>query len=227
MIAEEYILIDKVYGNYIAFEEKIKPIIANYDLNSRLNILEIGCGTGISTKIIASSRDEIILTSIDIDKDAIDFAKHSLSGYPTISFIQSDALQFVKEQQNNYFNLVVSAYTIHNLTNEYRQSLYQNIYRILKKEGLFINADKFVSTDKDEQIEGLKYRINTYIDALMRIGKIDLLKEWVTHYIDDQSPEKLLLYDNTIEVLEAIGFRNNKYIFKSPKEMLGILTSLK
>ena len=227
MIAEEYILIDKVYGNYISFEEMVLPILKDYKSVSEINTLEIGCGTGITTEILLKSIENIKITAIDIDKNVIEFASHTLSSYTNVNFIVSDALSFVKEQESNSFDIIVSAFAIHNLTNEYRQYLYEELYRILKTGGLFINADKFVSDNREEQIAGLKYRIGTYIDALLRENKLDLLKEWAAHYIEDHHPDVLLKFDKTIEDLEIVGFKNSEYLFKSEKEMLGLLRTEK
>ncbi len=227
MIAEEYILIDKVYGNYLSFEEMIVPILKDYKSVSEISVLEIGCGTGITAELLLKSRENIKLTTVDIDNEVIDFAKQNLSSHTNINFIVADALSFVNEQKSNSFDLIVSAFTIHNLTNEYRQSLYKEIYRTLKTGGLFVNADKFVSDNREEQIVGLKYRIGTYIDALLREDKIDLLKEWAEHYIDDHCPDKLLKFNQTIKDLETVGFKNSEYLFKSDKEMLGLLRAEK
>jgi len=227
MNLEEYILIENVYGNYVSFQEMIKPLIIAFKPNSTINILEIGCGTGISTEIVLKSRGKIKLTSIDNDQEMIEFTSQTLSAFMNANFILSDALDFVKSQPFNNFDIVVSAFTIHNMTNVYRQKLYMDILRVLKTNGLFINADKFVSDNKNRQIEGLKYRLGTYVETLMKENKLDLLKEWVTHYIDDQQPEKLLKFDKTLQSLKQIGFDKVEYILKSDIEMLGILTATK
>lgn len=227
MIAEDYILLDKVYGNYVSFQERICPILKDFKSASEISVLEIGCGTGITTEILLESRENIKLTAIDIDNEMIRFVKQTLSSYPNVSFIVSDVLSFVKEQKPNSFDIVISAFTIHNLTSEYRQQLYKEIYRILKAGGLFVNADKFVSDNKEEQIEGLKYRIGTYIDTLVRENKFDLLKEWTTHYIDDHHPDKLLQFDKTLTNLATVGFKKSEYLYRSDREMLGLLKAEK
>ncbi|HMV02156.1 MAG TPA: class I SAM-dependent methyltransferase [Chitinophagales bacterium] len=227
MQAEEYILLDKVYGNYISFQERIIPILKTYKSTSKINVLEIGCGTGITTEILLKTRENIKLTTIDLDSEVIEYARQNLSSYSNVSFLVADALSFVKEQKSNSYDLIISAFTIHNLTNEYREHLYKEIFRILKPNGLFINADKFVSDNEEEQIAGLKYRIGTYIDTLARENKLDLLKEWTTHYIDDHHPDKLLQFDKTLADLAAVGFKNSEYLFKSDKEMLGFLKTEK
>lgn len=227
MIVDEYILLDKVYGNYVSFQERIIPILKQYKSASKINVLEIGCGTGITSEIILRTIENINLTTLDIDNKMIGFASQTLSSYPNVNFIVSDALSFVKEQKPNSFDIVISAFTIHNLTNEYRQQLYYELYRILKTNGLFTNADKFVSDNKDRQIEGLKYRIGTYIDTLVRENKLDLLKEWTTHYIDDQHPDKLLQFDKTLTDLATVGFKKSEYLYRSDREMLGLLKAEK
>jgi ubiquinone/menaquinone biosynthesis C-methylase UbiE len=227
MKPEEYILLDKVYGNYISFQERIIPIINTYKANTEINVLEIGCGTGITSELLLRYIGNIKLTTIDIDDKMIEFAKQTLSSYTNINFIVSDAISFVEKQKSNSLDFIVSAFTIHNLPSEYRQQLYKELYRILKADGLFINADKFVSDNKEEQIEGLKYRIGTYIDTLVRENKMDLLKEWTTHYIDDFRPEKLLQFDVTINDLKHIGFDKVDFVFKSKLEMLGLLIATK
>ena len=227
MKVEEYNLIDKIYGNFISFQEKIKPLLNLHNQNTKIVVLEIGCGTGISTEIILNSRKEIKLTCIDISKEMIEFASQTLSSFSNVNFIISDALEFIQKQKSKDFDIVVSAYTVHNFTVKYRQKLFTEIFRILKPNGLFINADKFVSDNKDIQIKGLKYRIGTYVDFLIKKNKLDLLKEWTKHYIDDQRPDKLLKFDKTLEVLKQIGFDKVEYIYKSELEMLGILIATK
>jgi len=227
MEVKDFFLLDKVYGNFISFQEKIIPILLAYANRDKIEVLELGCGTGITTELILKSRNDIKITTIDISKEMIEFASQTLSSFPNVNFIYSDALEFVTNEQSNSFDIIVSAYTIHNLTDKYRQKLYTEILRTLKPNGLFINADKFVSDDKEKQIEGLKYRLGTYVDTLIRIEKFELLKEWVTHYIDDQKPEKLLKFDETQNELKQIGFEKVDYIFKSELEMLGILTATK
>lgn len=227
MNSEDYLLIDKVYGNYISFQKRMSPIIHDYQPASSLNILEIGCGTGISTEIILKSRGGITLVSVDNDNEMLISAIKNVTSFSNLHFILSDAIQFLKEQSSKKFDLVVSAFTIHNMTIDYRTELFNQIYRTLMPTGLLINADKFVSDEKDQQIQGLKYRLGTYVDTLIRENRFDLLEEWIVHYIDDQRPEKLLKFNQTLVDLNAIGFANAEYIYKSDLEMLGMLVASK
>jgi ubiquinone/menaquinone biosynthesis C-methylase UbiE len=225
---DNYKLVEKVYGNYIEFQRKLTPEILKYKSeNSPIEILEVGSGTGITTNIILTSREDIKLTSIDIDKKMIKKSKDYLRHYDNLELINSDALRFIKGSGSNHYDLIISAFTIHNQTIEYRKDLYYEIYRILKTDGLFLNADKFVSDSFEVQIDSFKYRISSYIEVLLREGQYELLKEWIVHYIEDIKPNKIMKLDEERDTIQNCDFRDSKYLFKSEKEMLAIIGAKK
>jgi ubiquinone/menaquinone biosynthesis C-methylase UbiE len=156
----DYNIINDVYGNFISFQEFLSNELTELDSNKELEILEIGTGTGITTEIILKSRKNIKLTSIDIDKEMIEFASQTLSSFSNVNFIVSDAFDYTKTISANNFDFVVSGFTIHNFTNNYRQILFNEIYRILKPKGIFINADKFVSITGVLQKSGFSAKLN-------------------------------------------------------------------
>lgn len=225
---DNYRLVEKVYGNYVTFQEKLIPEILKYKSeNSPIEVLEIGSGTGITTNIILTSRTDVKLTSIDIDKKMIKKSKDYLRHHSNLKLVNSDALRFARSSGSNHYDLVISAFTIHNQTKEYRKDLYCEIYRILKADGLFLNADKFVSDSFEVQIDSFKYRISSYIEVLLREGKYELLKEWVAHYIEDVKPDKVMKLDEERDAIQNCDFRDPKYLFKSGKEMLAIIEAKK
>jgi ubiquinone/menaquinone biosynthesis C-methylase UbiE len=226
MNPKDYILIDKVYGNYLSFQEKIQPLISDNSKHS-YKILEIGCGTGITTKIITSCNIHNEYIAIDNSKEFIDFAKNNFTKNKEINFVIADALDYLNQEETESFDLVISAFTIHNFNSNYRDQLYKEIFRVLKPKSKFLNIDKFVSDIYSEQINGLKYRIGRYIDVLMEEEKPKLLKEWIEHYIDDQHPDKILKFNETIRRIEKIGFKDVKFSEKFELEMLGIIIAEK
>ena len=97
----------------------------------------------------------------------------------------------------------------------------------MKKRALFINADKYAPDNETLRIESLKYRINKYIDVFMKENKPELLKEWLTHYIDDQSENKIMRVTESKRIMEEIGFKNIKFEKEDDIEMMEILTARK
>lgn len=228
IVVDNYQILDKVYGNYISFQKNIaKEIKSLPHRNGYINILEIGCGSGITTKIVLSARKDIKLTSIDIDPKMIGVCKHSFKKYGNLNLIESDALKYVNSQNDNSFDIVVSGFTIHNFKKVYRCKLYQQLHRILKHNRLFLNADKYVSDNLDKQIKALKYRIGTYVDTLIREGQYDFLSYWIRDYIKDIQPEYIMKIREERQLMRELGFSDVSYIFKSEHEMLAIMKVIK
>lgn len=228
VVIDNYQLLDKVYGNYVSFQKKLSKEIKNFpQCNGYINILEIGCGSGITTGIVLSAKKDIRITSIDINPKMIDVCKRSLKNNGNLNLIESDALKYVNSQNDNSFDIVVSGFTIHNFKKIYRRKLYQQLHRILKNNGLFLNADKYVSDNLDKQIKALKYRIGTYADTLIREGQYDFLSYWIRDYIKDIQPEYIMKIREERQLISEHGFSDVSYIFKSEHEMLAIMKAKK
>ena len=228
LVAKNYFLIPKVYGNYISFQKKIAHEIGGFSgKREYLNILEIGAGTGITTKIINEARANIHLTSIDIDPKMVKYCKATFKYKSTLKFFNSDALKFIKSRDNNEFDIVVSAFTIHNFKLNYRIKLYEEIYKVLKKNGVFLNADKYVSDNPNKRIAALKYRVGKYIDVLFRRGEYDVLQYWINEYIRDLKPEYAMIVAKERRIMIEKGFKNLNYIIKNENKMMAIIRASK
>src|SRR3990167_7170381 len=72
------------------------------DLKSEMKVLDVGCGLGGTAEYIrkATSFD---MYGIDIDKSAIQHAKHK---YSNIQFFECDVMETEKHLQKNQFNLI-------------------------------------------------------------------------------------------------------------------------
>jgi ubiquinone/menaquinone biosynthesis C-methylase UbiE len=157
----------------------------------------------------------------------IQISKNNLGHNNNLELIVSDALSFIRNSYSTYYDMIISAFTIHNETKEYRKELYTEIYRVLNICGLFLNADKFVSDSFDMQISSFKFRISSYIEVLLQEAKYELLKEWILHYIEDIKPDKIMKLDEEINTIKKISFKDSKYLFISEKEMLAIIRAEK
>jgi ubiquinone/menaquinone biosynthesis C-methylase UbiE len=227
---EYYNLVQKVYGNYVSFEENILVKLNNYNNSSSIiKVLEIGFGTGITTNIILKSRNDIKVYAIDNDPDTLKLASNNLSKWLNKNLVLelSDAIEYLDNIVDGYFDIIISGFTIHNFEKTYRENVYKAIYRVLVNKGLFINADKFTPIDINIRINSLKYRINKYIDVFLKANKTELLKEWISHYIDDVSYEKMMTIKETKLQLKNIGFNNIIVEKENLQEMTAILTAQK
>ena len=209
-IKNEYDVLDKVYGNYIEFQESIEETINNFPIpnGDKLRVLEIGYGTGITTNIILKSSSEMELTLLDNDLGMKKIAEKKIvngNGHK-LDFVTSDIFEYLQSCNDDEFDIVVSAYTIHNFDKDLREKLFKALHQKMKSNAIFINADKYAPDDEDERIEALNNRINKFTKYLIKENKYDLLDEWVSHYINDQAPNKVMKETESTKLLKEIGF---------------------
>jgi 2-polyprenyl-3-methyl-5-hydroxy-6-metoxy-1,4-benzoquinol methylase len=110
--------------------------IQRYDLASGFvndkMVLDIACGSGHGSYLLADQGKAKEITAIDLDAETIRYASFR-NQHPNINFLQGDAMKFCRE---NYFDVIVSFETIEHLSDA--NSFLENINRSLKKDGIFI-----------------------------------------------------------------------------------------
>ena len=94
-------------------------------------ILDISCGTGYGSELIAENGGEV--TGVDISQEAIDFAKSHFKK-PVFQIGNAEKLDFPDET----FDIVVSFETIEHLDNP--MSFINEVSRVLKKDGEFVGS---------------------------------------------------------------------------------------
>ncbi len=126
-------------------------------------VLDIACGSGYGTKILARSARKVY--GVDIDKDTIKYAQQKFDA-PNIEYKVGDGIKIPLE--DNSIELVVTFETIEHIKN-YSQFI-NEIKRVLKPDGLVI-----VSTPNDiEFAEGNHFHIHEFtFDELMKLLKKD------------------------------------------------------
>ncbi len=208
-LAEEYELITLAYPDFESFQRRMIDVIGR-EAPDAAHILEVGTGNGFTTRMIMEiPAPEVI--SIDNDPHMVAQARSHLSDYHTgsdggrLTIEEADALAFLHRQTDGRFDVVVSAFTLHNMEHEYRTDVEKEIFRVLAPGGLFVNADKY-APDDEERFDALIHQVERFFDAFAARGKLDLLRRWVVHNIADQSPRYVMRASESIGRLGALGF---------------------
>ncbi|MFW6229125.1 MAG: class I SAM-dependent methyltransferase [Alkalispirochaeta sp.] len=188
-----------------------------------IRILEIGTGNGFTTRLLLEAIEqiargldgstsasgqapEILVTSIDNDPEMLARAADHISS-PICTLEEADALAFLQDQTRESWDVIASAFTIHNLEREYRDAVEVELYRVLRTDGLFANADKY-APDGQERFEALAYQVERFFDAFISTDRHELLRKWVLHNIDDQSPRYVMYASEAVPRFNALGFRD-------------------
>ncbi|MEH1845846.1 MAG: class I SAM-dependent methyltransferase [Nostoc sp.] len=98
------------------------------------NVLDIGCGTGLFSRLLAKRADRVI--AIDLSPKMIEVAKQKSRQHPKIDYQVADILQW--EFPVKQFNAIVSIATVHHLPLE---NLLHNLQTALKPGGKLVILD--------------------------------------------------------------------------------------
>ncbi|MCL4387238.1 MAG: class I SAM-dependent methyltransferase [Patescibacteria group bacterium] len=113
----------------------------------KLQILDLGSGTGHGMKLALEKYPNSAVTGIDFSPKMIEKARQNLSKY-------TERIKLLKKDFNFYdfsdqkYHVILSAIAIHNSTDIQKEKLYKKIYDSLPKGGYFINGDFFKTDSK-------------------------------------------------------------------------------
>jgi len=160
--------------------------------------LDLGAGTGLLTEFILKTFPNVTATMIDLSERMLEKAKERFSSNKRVHFLTRDYAHAPLPQSQD---LVVSAMSIHHLTDQEKKLLYERVFKALNTEGVFINADLVKGeTDSIEQ---------RYQDRWLRwIQRAGLQKTELSGIIDRMGydmPSTLML---NLQWLREAGFRD-------------------
>lgn len=127
--------------------EEILDVLARCTPPSAQRILDLGCGTGeTSLKILDRCRDVEVI-AIDYSPRMLAFASQKIdkAGYSKrCKFIQADFGDWANKKLSlpEGFDICISSFAIHHLTDDMKLKLFQQIRKSLKPGGSFWNADR-------------------------------------------------------------------------------------
>lgn len=161
LMSNEYNLARKGYP------KEVFEYLKSLTQEKKPKVLDIGCGTGISTRQLKEYSFDVI--GSDKDKDMIEIAIHN---NPEIQYVvaPADNLPFESEQFD-----IVTAFTAFHWFND-EESL-SEVKRILKKDGIFFAALKTNRNDESEYFSILqKYAGDNFDTTKNHFNKENLIK---------------------------------------------------
>lgn len=144
-------LIPKLHKKSLAYGEHLSRYEAVCELTKGKIVLDIACGAGYGTELIAKKAKKVI--GIDLYPEVIAYAKNNYA-QANIDFKQGDALAIPLKDKS--VEVVVSLETIEHLPNP--ELFVKEVKRVLKLGGLFV-----VSTPNDEEyVEGNEFHVHEF-----------------------------------------------------------------
>jgi ubiquinone/menaquinone biosynthesis C-methylase UbiE len=116
--------------------ELIERLFKHIDLKNISNVLEIGCGIGITAEHLYNKYNMNVVGT-DVDPEQIMFAKKHQKESKQLKFMELDAT--ILPFENQEFDMVISMFVLHHI-GSWDKTLTE-ISRVLKPNGYFIFYD--------------------------------------------------------------------------------------
>ncbi len=229
-MSADYMLVRLAIPDFDALQRLVAGAVADYapaGSSAPLRLLDLGCGDGVTSHAILSGRPDVLVTSLDNEAMMARQATDRLAsfiGAGRCQVVLHDALGYLGGQRESTFDVVASALALHNLHRDYRHKLHQEIYRVLRPGGLFVNADKYASSD-EQRFGALQGTLGRFFDLFVPLGKLDLLRACVLHEVADERPERVMWEADTVRELADLGFGNAEV--RSRLQMAALLVANK
>lgn len=158
-------------------------------VGNNVNVLDLGCGTGLELEYYFKINPTASVTGIDLTESMLNALKKKFTD-KNLSLILGSYfdLPFGIE----IYDAAVSVESLHHFTKEEKIPLYAKLHKALKDNGYFILTDYFALSEEDEK---------TYREELLRLKKLQGIDDNEFYHYDTP-----LTVEHETEALLEAGF---------------------
>lgn len=142
-------LFDSAAGGYDAARERLVPCFREFYAaavdalpfteNAAIRVLDLGAGTGLLSALLAVRYPNARFVLVDVAEAMLEKACERFASRP--EHFETLCLDYAETFPPGPFDAVVSALSIHHLTDAAKQRLFQRVYASLNAGGVFVNAE--------------------------------------------------------------------------------------
>lgn len=171
-----------------------------------IRVLELGPGTGLTTKVLTENAMVDSYTGIDFSEPMLEGAKRRLDGQKGLSFVQGDYSVMPLPDAND---LVLSVIGIHHQgTDAAKKTLFDRIRKATREGGAFIMGD--LVTHRDPHKAAL-CEARHYHHLVENSPGEDALREWAHHH---KFLNALAPLEDQVDWLREVGFETVEVRFE-------------
>jgi tRNA (cmo5U34)-methyltransferase len=175
----------------IPYKKEGEQVLLDHIPKTAKRILDLGTGDGKLIKLLKTkllTLDEAI--ALDISPTMLNLARDYFKNDHLVKIREHD-LSDPLSKNLGYFDVIVSGFAIHHLTNERKLALYTEVFNMLNPGGMFCNYDHVASSTtelhkqflartvyKKEDQSNKLLNVETQLGWLRQIGFIDVDCYW-------------------------------------------------
>ncbi len=171
-------------------------------------ILEIGCGTGEFSRLLAERAEKVL--AIDLSPQMIRFAKERSKLCPNIDFIEGDVMTY--ELPDNQFHCIATLTTLHHLP---MTDILKKIKKALKPGGTFVCLDLYQRSNlADLFFDTAAYPASLFL-RLVKTGKLKQSREVREAYARHGKTDTYLTLSQIKQICARVlpGAMLNRHLF--------------
>lgn len=180
-------------------------------VNDGINILDLGCGTGLELRYYFKLNPKARITGIDVAEDMLRVCKERFSDKRLTVICGS---YFDVPFKTAFYDAAVSIESLHHFTKAEKVRLYKKIYRALVPSGYFILTDYFARSDEEE---------NFFRKELSRLKEEQDINDNESYHYDTPLTvrhETQALSEAGFSVIEVLGRWGATYTVKASKSSI-------
>lgn len=136
-----------------AYHDVLHWVAKEAQISSTSRVLELGSGTGNLSSLIPRCGE---LICVDLSERMEAIARKKLAHLPNRRFIKADILEAF-EHNNRPFDSVISAYTVHHLMDDEKETLFAKIFTSLVPGGCAVFGDLMVQNNEAKALKIQEY----------------------------------------------------------------------
>lgn len=213
LIGEQYALLKVICPAAPDMSRRVGEYLADWQPPASfarpLNVIELGCGTGITSIALLSGREDMHLSAVDNEPTMLKQAHTHLAQWleqGRLTLLENDALSALQQLPDASVDFIASAYTLHNFFDNYRRQVLAEVIRVLKPGGGFANGDRYALDDVRTHCVLTQQEMRFYFQEFGRLQRYDLLEQWIVHLYSDESPDHIMRETPSLDVMTACGF---------------------
>jgi tRNA (cmo5U34)-methyltransferase len=180
--------------------------LIQFPRESSLKVLDLGAGTGLMAAFIAYSFPNARITMVDISNEMLERARarFELAG-PRFRFEVSD---YGVDRIQEKYDAIVSALSIHHLSDDQKRSLFKRIHSALNDDGVFVNAEQFRCATPERH----KFHHERWVTRVRELGVDD---RDLAAALERMKFDRAATLEDQLEWMREAGFRDIDCAYKN------------